>query len=270
MRLQCAMRVFLCLAPLALLMPAAAVAQDDPNEIPLGDVARNLRKNPPQPATLPTINDDNLPQVMESADHGRPFRSSWPFLLVPDLKAHEPDVTCSLSFTVNVKSLISRQYDQMELPPAELAKIDAKAVVEGDTLTVPVFNGTDWHLSELSVAFTVVKKARGGFGALEAGADPFEQVRPEKRPDRTVIYRMRAAGAPWDRAVFSAPLDLDMGPDDEWHWGVVQVKGYPPESLLDGARASSLAGSNHAQATQTSLESSGDTGSIPTRQTLPQ
>ena len=228
MRLKCATRLFLFLAPLAFILPVAAVAQDDPNEIPLGDVARNLRRNPSPPASLPVIDDDNLPRVMESADHGRPFRASWPFLLVPDLKAYEPDVTCSLSFTVNVKSLISRQYDQMELPPAQLAKIDAKAVVEGDTLTVPVFNGTDWHLSELSVAFTVARKANAGFGISGSGGDAFEQVRPEKRPDRTVIYRMRAAGAPWDRTVFSAPLDFDISPDEEWHWAIVQVKGYPP------------------------------------------
>lgn len=253
MRLPCSSRLLLCLTALALVLPLSAIAQDDPNELPLGDVARSLRQKAPPPAAMPVINDDNLPQIMESTDHGRSFRSSWPFLLMADTKLHDPDVTCSLSFTVNVKSLISRQYDQMELPPADLAKIDAKALIEGDTLTIPVFNGTEWHLSEISIAFTVVKKMRGGSGTMDAAGDPFEQVRPEKKPDRTVIYRVRAAGAPWDRTVFSTPLNLDLGPDDEWHWAIVQVKGYPPQIPVDQVTTSSAAPS-HAQSLPTALE----------------
>jgi hypothetical protein len=116
----------------------------------------------------------------------------------------------------------------MNLPSSELAKVEAKAVIEGDALTVPVFNGTQWHLSELVVALTVVKKGGSGIGTLSASADPFEQVRPEKKPDQTLIYHMRAPGGPWQTSVFSAPLNLDLGPDDEWHWAIVQAKGYPP------------------------------------------
>lgn len=230
MRSLRAIRLLLCMATLALILPIAAVAQDDPDEVPLGDVARSLRKNAPPPAAMPVIDDDTLPQVMESADHGRSFRSRWPFLLMADSKVHDPDVTCNLSFTVNVKSLIARQFDQMELPPTELARIDAKALIEGDALNVTVFNGTQWHLSELSIAFTVVKKA--GDGTQDRSADSFEQVRPEKKPDLTMIYRIRAAGAPWERTVFSSPLSLSLEPNEEWHWAIVQVKGYPPNEYL--------------------------------------
>ena len=258
-------RLFLCLAALALVLPPTAIAQDDPNEVPLGDVARGLRQKASPPATLPVINDDNLPQIMESADHGRSFRSSWPFLLMADTKLHDPDVTCNLSFTVNVKSLISRQYDQMELPAAELAKIEAKAVIEGDTLTVPMFNGTQWHLSELSVAFTVVKKTRGITGAIGAGADAFEQVRPEKKPDQTVIYRMRAVGAPWDRTVFSTPLNAVLAADDEWHWAIVQMKGYPPQIPAEEALTNSGAASQ-VQPSPTALELPQNGGGLPARQ----
>jgi hypothetical protein len=135
----------------------------------------------------------------------------------------------------------------MDLPPTEMARIEGKAVVEGDALTVPVFNGTQWHLSELAIAFTVIKKARTGVvpwnqdGASSAsadvtplargiGVDAFQQVRPEKRPDVAVIYRMRAAALPWSNAVFSAPLSLELDPGEEWHWAIVQAKGYPPET----------------------------------------
>ena len=230
---------------LSSLVPVGAVAQDDPAEIPLGDVARNLRKKTPQ--AKPIIDDDNLPQVMLQADSHRDFGSGLRFLMSGSsggFQVAAPDVTCSLSFTANVKSLLSGQYDQMDLPPAEMAKIEGQAVVEGDALTVPIFNDTQWHLSELAVAFTVVKKPRVGMlntdgpgsGAQlptpDRGFDSFQEVRPEKKPDVTVIYRMRAAAQPWSRAVFSAPLDLELAPGDEWHWALVQAKGYPPETYV--------------------------------------
>lgn len=232
MRKQCVLQKLCGLALLVIVLPAGLSAQDDPNDVPLGDVARSMRKKTPAP-TQPVIDDDNLPQVMEQADRPHDFGKSLRFLMTgdgPGFQVQAPDVTCSLSFSSNVKTLLSGQFDQMNLPPSELAKVEAKAVIEGDALTVPVFNGTQWHLSELTIALTVVKKTGAGFGTLEGGADAFEQVRPEKKPDRTVIYRMRAAGAPWNRTVFSTPLDLELGPDEEWHWAIVQAKGYPPEA----------------------------------------
>jgi hypothetical protein len=242
-------RLLLMVVLLAPLVAIGAVAQDDPDQLPLGDVARNLRKK--TPPAKPVIDDDNLTQVMQEADSHHEASSGLTFLMSGDSRGFQvsaPDVTCSLAFTANVKTLLSSQYDQMDLPPGEMAKIEGKAVVEGDALTVPVFNGTQWHLSELAVAFTVVKRARTGVvpwnqsGASSAsedrtptlpgemGADAFQQVRPEKRPDVTMIYRMRAAALPWSNAVFSAPLNLELDPGEEWHWAIVQVKGYPPET----------------------------------------
>ena len=244
-------RLLLLIVLLAPLGAIRATAQDDSDQMPLGDVARNLRKKAP-PAT-PVIDDDNLPQVMQRADSHDETGSGFRFLMSRDnhgFQVSAPDVTCSLAFTANVKSLLSSQYGQMDLPPTEMAKIEGKAVVEGDALTVPVFNGTQWHLSELGIAFTVVKKARTGIVpwnqdgassasadvtssfAREAGADAFQQVRPEKRPDVAVIYRMRAAALPWSNAVFSAPLSLALDPGEEWHWAIVQARGYPPETYV--------------------------------------
>jgi len=160
-----------------------------------------------------------------------------------------PDVTCSLSFSANVKSLLTGQYAQMDLPADEMAKLQGQATIEGDSLTVPIFNGTNWHVSELGVALTVIRK-RGGLafpgavygsdGSIDvsptAQVDPLEQARSEKKPDLTVIYRMRMAAPPWERAVFSAPLNLELGSGDEWHWALVQAKGYPPESYATQQR----------------------------------
>jgi hypothetical protein len=244
-------RLLLLIVLLAPLRAIRAAAQDDPDQMSLGDVARSLRKK--APPAQPVIDDDNLPQVMQQVDSHGDAGSGFRFLMSRDSQGFQvsaPDVTCSLAFTANVKSLLSSQYGQMDLPPTEMAKIEGKAVVEGDALTVPVFNGTQWHLSELAIAFTVVKKARKGVVpwnqegassafadvtsplARETGADAFQQVRPEKRPDVAVIYRMRAAALPWSNAVFSAPLSLELDPADEWHWAIVQAKGYPPETYV--------------------------------------
>src|SRR5215831_15241861 len=187
-------RLMQVLALLALLGPQLATAQDDPDETPLGDVARNLRKK--TPAAKPVIDDDNLPQVMQEADAHHEFGSGLRFLTSGSQRGFHveaPDVTCSLSFTANVKSLLSGQYAEMEVPPSQMSKIEGKAAVEGDALTIPVFNGTQWHLSELAIAFTVIRTGRGGIGQTGrdlSGIDPivqelpgdgFAQVRPEKK-----------------------------------------------------------------------------------------
>src|SRR5215831_13347660 len=244
-------RLMQVLALLALLGPQLATAQDDPDETPLGDVARNLRKK--TPAAKPVIDDDNLPQVMQEADSHHEFGSGLRFLMSGSQKGFHveaPDVTCSLSFTANVKSLLSGQYSEMELPPPEMSKIEGKAVVEGDALTIPVFNATQWHLSELTVAFTVIRKGRSGIGQIgqdvtsvdpivqDFPGDAFAQVRPEKKADLTLIYRMRAAGLPWSNAVFSAPLNMELAPGEEWHWSIVQAKGYPPETYVSSTKPS--------------------------------
>jgi hypothetical protein len=262
-----AIRLLLLIVLLAPLGATRATAQDDPDQVPLGDVARNLRKK--APPVKPVIDDDNLPQVMQQADSHDEAGSGFRFLMSRDsqgFRVSAPDVTCSLAFTANVKSLLSSQYDQMDLPPTEMAKIEGKAVLEGDALTVPVFNGTQWHLSELAIAFTVVKKARRGVVpwnqevassasadgtpplAREIGADAFQQVRPEKRPDVAVIYRMRAAALPWSNAVFSAPLKLELDPTEEWHWAIVQARGYPPETYVSKEVSAAGPSTNQASA----------------------
>ena len=219
---------------LAVLMPLRVQAQDDPNETPLGDVARDLRQKK-QAAQKQVIDDDNLSKVMDDADSRRGFGSSaLRYLMGGDSKGFQvsaPDATCSLAFTANVKSLLSGQYSQMDMPPDDVAKLQGPATIEGDALTVSLFNDTTWHVSEVAVALTLVKKKADPAG--EAGLDSaLQEIRPEKKQDVTVIYRMRAAAAPWERAVFSAPLNMDLAPGDEWHWAIVQAKGYPPQGYL--------------------------------------
>lgn len=238
-------RLLIALATLmAALFPVALLAQDDPNEVPLGDVARNLRKNaqqaqPQTQAVRPVIDDDNLTQVMDQADNQANSGSTLRYIMSGGNKGFllsAPDVTCSLAFTGNVKSLLaSTQYSQMELPVSELPKLEGPATIEGDTLTITLFNATTWHVSEVAVALTVVK--RNADASLSGQDATLQQVRPEKKQDTTVIYKMRAAAPPWMRAAFSAPLNLDLAPGDEWHWAIVQARGYPPQTGTEATTA---------------------------------
>ena len=222
----------------AAFLPAMLSGQDDPNDKPLGDVARSLRKkNPPNAAV---IDDDNFSTTMQQAESRRAGGSALRFLMAGESKGFqvsEPDATCSLSFSANAKSLLSSQYAQMELPPGDVLKLKGPATIEGDALTVSVFNGTDWHVSEIAVALTVVRTNgpitddQGAAPAVPPVFDLSQEVRPEKKPDITVIYRMRAAAGPAARTVFSTPLNLDLVPGDEWHWAIVQAKGYPPQGF---------------------------------------
>jgi hypothetical protein len=220
-------------------LSARLAAQDDlnsdPNDAPLGDVARSLRKKTPPSQSV--IDDDNLTKVMDQAENRHAPGSALRFLMAGESKKFRvsaPDVTCSLAFTSNVKALLSNQYSQMELPAGELSKLEGPATIEGDALIVALYNRTDWHISEVAVALTVLKK-NGVFDAISSGGEQAE-VRPEKRPDVTMIYRMRAPSPPSETAVFSAPLKMELAPDEEWHWAIVQARGYPPQRYANASR----------------------------------
>jgi hypothetical protein len=229
-------RLWLALAVLgAALAPVPAIGQDEPSEPPLGAVARSLRKKPPKPAV---IDDDNLTQVLQQVESRRGFGSSLRYLMSGDgsgFRVSAPDVTCNLSFSSNVKALLAKQYAEMELPASDVAKLEGHATLADDALTVSVHNGTDWHVSEISVAFTVINNQPGVDAPLENPMSQPESAndrpsRADKKPDTTVLYRMRAVGVPWSVTSFSSRLNGITVSNGEWHWAVVSARGYPPES----------------------------------------
>ncbi len=222
---------------LSVFAPLHALGQDDPNDVPLGDVARNLRKQAP---TRPVIDDDNLIQAMQQAEGRKGFGASLRYLMAGDglgFRLSAPDVTCNLSFNRNAKSLLSSQYSEMQLPASDVEKLEGRAAIEADALNVSVHNRTDWHVSEIAVAFTVVRKKAAGDLAnwnskleVEDEASSAAELRADRKPDTTVIYRMRAVGVPWSATTFSSRLDQEIASEDEWHWAIVEARGYPPES----------------------------------------
>lgn len=257
--------LFVLAALMAVMSPMRLIAQDDPNEMPLGDVARNLRKNNAKPAKQ-VIDDDNIDQALADAEKTKSLGQSLKYLMAGDAKGFQvsaPDVTCSLAFTANVKSLLSaNQYSQMDLPADQLSKLEGPAAIEGDALTITAFNATTWHVSEIAVAFTVVKKVKAD-APQDDLASAMQEVRPERKPDTTVIYRMRAAAPPWERVVFSAPLNMDIEPGDEWHWAIVQAKGYPPQGSAIAAATAPTSGASTIPAVPSAQASGGDASAVP-------
>ena len=229
----------IALLGLLAIFPIRSDAQDDANEVPLGDVARNMRKKTPPAQDV--IDNDNFSRVMDQAEAKHAPGASLKFMMAGEsrgFRVSAPDVTCSLSFSASTKSLLANQYAQMDLPLQDIVKLKGPATIEGDALTVSVMNGTDWHLSEVDVALMIVRKNAPADSSASLGLPndlpdtgrlAGSEVRPEKKPDATAIYRMRAPGPPFSTTVFSAPLNLDLASGDEWHWAIVGAKGYPPQ-----------------------------------------
>ena len=238
----------LFLGILGLLALTPAWAQYEEHPVPLGDLARSLRKKekekektPDQPARArPVIDNDNFSQVMDEVASHRLAGLSPLYSFDGAGKTFQvssPDVTCSLSFNANASSLLARPAVPIVLPDDEMHKLDGPATITDDGLQVSVFNGTDWKLEEITVGLTVVRRANPvagyyGSGKLVPAASETTMV-VEKHSDVTTLHRLKGTAPPFLITVFRAPLTITLGPDEEWHWAIIQAKGFPPDKLPD-------------------------------------
>jgi hypothetical protein len=212
----------------------------DPPQTPLGDIARSMRKTPEVPAPKTVIDNDNFDKMMEEAETHHGPGTTMMFSFDNDGKTFRvspsPDVTCSLSFNAQATSLISDPYVSREMPPEEVAKLAGPAAIQGDRLQVSVFNGTTWRLDEITVGLTIVRRAAttaGYYGSVKLIPASSETVdASQKSPDSTTLYKMRAAAAPAVVTVFHTDLNTPLGPNEEWHWAIVQAKGIPPRPSM--------------------------------------
>jgi hypothetical protein len=235
--------IFAAVVFIAVALPVQAQS-DDPNSISLGDLARELRqkkeaaKTPAPPP--PVIDNDNLTAVMNDVASHRPSHSltfSFDGLGKKFQVSSSPDVTCSLSFNANASALLTDPYASRDLPPEELAKLDGPATINGDTLEVDVHNGTAWSLKEITVGLTLLRRSGaddayiGPAKLITAAATDIPSAAPaltEKHSDVTVLYHIKGAAAPASTTVFRESLGVPIAADQEWHWAIVEAKGYPP------------------------------------------
>jgi len=219
---------------LALAGPSHLTAQDD--EVSLGDVARNARKNKAQQQQeRPVIDNENLAQAMEDVKKLKPADK---LVLSVDpsgksIKVASPDVTCSLSFNARAAALLIKPVFVEDLPIADLLRLDGPASIQDDNLQLDVFNGTDWELREITVGITVERKP-GGSAETAArarvipAAEGLGQPTVEKHSDVTVLYHLKGIARPFSTTTFRENIPGVLAPDQDWHWSIVEAKGIRP------------------------------------------
>ncbi len=228
-----------------LLAAFPAYAQDGQDApAPLGDLARNLRKNKSEQAVQkqqdsgrPVIDNDNLTQVMDDAKNLRPVKQDKTvFSIDPSgntLKMSAPDVTCSLSFNAKTSALLIRPVLIEDLPLTELLKIDGPGSIEDASLQLQVFNGTDWDLREITIGLTLERKP-GENAEIAArarvipAADGIAAPAIERRSDVTLLYHLKAEAKPFTTTSFHETIGMTPGPDEDWRWSIVEAKGIRP------------------------------------------
>ena len=204
--------------------PYASAQQDD---IPLGDLARELRHSK-SPDQSEVIDNDNFTLVMDKAESerldGQPI-----FAISPSgrtFTAVSPDGTCSLSFVGTSASRTPAAYIASDLPQDELLKLEGPASIEDGSLKVSIHNRTRWEVKEIVVGVTVLQ-AQSSPEYRPAIMGPLP-VSSEKRPDLTVLYHLKGNSAPESTAIFKGPLGGSFSESQDWHWAVVGARGIPP------------------------------------------
>ena len=217
----------------ALLIPVAVVAQSD-SDMPLGDLARLVRKKK-APAADTIIDNDNLSKVMDDVQSKR--LKGEPVFSIDNAGKNfhmtSPDGTCSLSFDANATALISNPYVPEDLPQSELMKLDGPASIDGNTLQLSMYNGTKWNVKGITVGVTIVRRqaaAASNFGSaklIPAAAETSNSS--EKHSDLTLLYHLKGSAAPFSTTVFREALGVQLDPDQEWHWAIIQAVGILPK-----------------------------------------
>ena len=211
------------------------------------------------------IDNDNFSKVMENSEARRmmtlPPQLSLGFgPMSAGTPLNSADVNCSLSFSAHGihladslgpppakdvskdtvkdsrkdpakdKDKNAKKEDVIDnsIPVTELAKLEGPATIVGDSLQLSVFNGTGWQIDEITVGLTVLRHPSKTVVSMVATGRivPASSVQiVSKRSDTTVVYHFKGSAAPNSRATFTQPLGITLGPDQEWHWGILDAKG---------------------------------------------
>jgi hypothetical protein len=263
-------KLHLAIVLLGLILPLLVLAQSEDVTVPLGDLARSLRKSKsPEPAAPTIIDNDNLIQVMKQVEVKR--LDGAPVFSIDsankDFKVSSPDGSCSLSFNANSTALLAVPYVSQDLPQSEIAKLDGPATIDGNSLQVQVFNGSAWNVKEITVGLTVVRHedtVAAQFGPAKliqtsiGVTDPAASA--EKHSDLTVLYHLKGSAAPAATIVFRSALEGTPGPDQDWHWAIVAAKGIPP---TPGLPPSSIPSTDPTLSTNTAPSISPDASAMP-------
>jgi hypothetical protein len=206
---------------------ACTIASAQEDEVPLGDLARQLR-NSKAPDESQVIDNDNFTLLMDKAESerldGQPI-----FAISPSGRTFtsvSPDGVCSLSFVGTFANHNPAAYIASDLPQDELLKLEGPASIADGALQVSVHNRTQWDVKEIVVGVTVLQ-GQTGAQYRPAIMGPVA-VSTEKPPDLTVLYHLKGNSAPDTTTIFRAPLGGSFGESKDWHWAIVGARGIPP------------------------------------------
>jgi hypothetical protein len=229
-----------------LLLVCASVplpAQEN-NDVPLGDIARSVRKARPA-EEKPVIDNDNLAVMMDKAESERLNRKPV-FSIDPSGKTFRmtsPDGSCSISFDARATALISVPYVASDLPQDELLKLEGPAAIHDGVLEVSLHNGTGWEVKEILVGVTTLENQSEAEAQLEPAkliaSDPAAVV---KFPDLTTLYHLKASAPADSTTIFRTNLAAELDTAKDWHWALVAARGIPP-AATSVAPAAAVAGS---------------------------
>ena len=230
-------------------------AQED--DIPLGDLARELRSSKP-PSQSDVIDNDNFTLMMDKAESerldGQPI-----FAISPSgrtFTAVSPDGTCSLSFVAKSANRTPAAYIASDLPQDELLKLEGPAAIEDGSLQVSVHNGTQWEVKEIVVGVTVLQNQSGPeYRPAIMGPVP---VPSEKLPDLTLLYHLKGNSAPDAITIFRGPLGGSFSESKDWHWAIVGARGIPPAATASTIPQSLMIPPNSSPASAPPVESQPD------------
>jgi hypothetical protein len=214
-------------------MAAESPAQSD-DAVSLGDLARSVRSSKAPVAAPLVIDNDNLSNVMDEVEtHRMSIKPQAPAPRAREFVLSSPDGDCSLSFNAATASSPNAPFVAEDLPPAELAKLEGPATIEGDSLQVSMYNGSAWRLTEVTVGFTLVRRpADDGvyFGSARLMPAVAEQpeVSDKKPSELTLLFHLKGAVVPLTTNVFHEKLGASVAPDQEWHWTILGAKGIAP------------------------------------------
>lgn len=214
-------------ALLAVLCTSVGVRAQE-NEVPLGDLAREVRSSKP-PEKEEVIDNDNFAVMMDKAEskrlEGKPI-----FAVSPSgrtFTAISPDGTCSLSFDAKSVNKTLAAYIASDLPQDELLKLSGPATIQDGMLEVSVHNGTQWELKEIVVGMTVLQTQTGPeYRPATLESAPASVA--EKAPDLTVLYHLKENAPPDSTTVFRGALGGNFRDAQDWHWAIVAARGIPP------------------------------------------
>ena len=234
MRRQWLISIALFSLALPVCLPAQEIAEPS-----LGDIARQLRREKEEKEKKAVergvIDNDNLNQLMNELQSKRFNSTTLLFSLDKggqNFKVSAPDVSCNLSFSGKATSLVTDPFVTRSVPGTEIAKLDGPAIIQGNTLQVSFFNGSEWNIKELIVGLTLLRTLAPkiyGPAMLKPASDSVVEL-TQKRPDQTVIYHLRGSAAPQTTTMFTAELTSELDPEQEWHWAIVGAKGVPADT----------------------------------------